>query len=690
MQTLDRLVADPVRSSVTARWLPALVLLALGFVLVPWVHTCQLSCVPGDLADARFNGVVLEHFHRWLHGQETSLISPRFFFPMPGALTFSDNHWGTAWIYSAYRMMGWDRYQAFDLWYLTGYLANFVVTHVVFRRLRFSPMASALAAFAFTFAMPAIARHGHAQLTYRLMLPIGLLLWQRFVADGRWRWIAGLAVAVVVQFYISIYLGYFMLLLLVAWCVAQWGIEGTGPRAWFAQWKHWRLPGVRRELVCASVVIVLAGVALIGLMGPYLYYSRLYGFERSIEEIATLLPRPASYLLADHSSIWARFSALLGADVPMRHEQQIFFGAGMLGLAALGVWRSELRTRWVALAAVILLVLLTLSVHGVSLYLLLAKLPGVGSVRAMARIGLAMALPLAVLVAMGADALRRARIGWQLLAAALALLMVVEAATVRTAKFDIAEARARIDVLQTELPPRLADDQILFNPARAEIPTSVSELDGVILAQDLGHPTLNGYSGNLAPGYEPRVQDTPCAQAMLRAHVGRERGELTPAVARALDDVVLVGQGACESQDVSSLPLADAPRLQLHIVSITRQDDGYLVHARIVNATGCKLNTTGLLPEPLRLSWQIVGETRTLDAAAWVPRIDLPGQAILAVDETRDVDFVVPAPASRGSAIAISAVLEGRAWLHDHGLSVPIAAIELPTGAAGADNAASF
>lgn len=684
MQTLDRLAADPVRSSTAARWLPPLLLLALGFVLVPWAHTCQLSCVPGDLGDARFNGVILEHFHRWLSGHESSLISPRFFFPVPGALTFSDNHWGTAWIYSLYRLMGWDRYQAFDLWYLTGYLANFTVSHIVFRRLRFSPLASALAAFAFTFAMPAIARHTHAQLNYRLMLPIGLLLWQRFVVDGRWRWIAGLAVAVVVQFYISIYLGYFMLLLLAAWGVAQWGIEGIGPRRWFAQWQQWRQPAARRELAWSSAILVVAGIALVALMAPYLYYSRLYGFVRSVEEVATLLPRPASYFLADTSWVWARFSALLGADVPMRHEHQIFFGVGALGLAALGVCRSALRTRWVALASIALLILLTLSVHGVSLYMLLAGLPGIGSVRAMARIGVALALPLAVLVAIGVDTVRRGRIVWQLLAAVLALLMVVEAATIRTAKFDIADARRRIATLQHGLPSPLAGERVLFNPIRAEVPASISELDGMILAQTLGHSTLNGYSGNLAPGYEPREQHTPCTQAMLRVHAGRDRGRMTAATAAALDDIVIIGQADCEPQTVSILPLADASKLGLRIVSIVRQDDGYHVHARIVNATQSSLNTTGLLPEPLRLSWQVVGPEGTLDAAAWVPRIDLPGQAVLAAGETRDVEFVVPAPGTGGRAIAISAVLEGRVWLHEYGLSVAVAPVETPASAGSA------
>lgn len=124
----------PGNTASVARLVWPLLLLIVGFWLVPLALTCQLQCVPGDLGDARFNNVVLEHFYRWLGGHEASLVSPGFFYPMPGALTFSDNHWGTAWIYAIFRALGWDRYQAFDLWFLCGYLLNFVASHYDDRR----------------------------------------------------------------------------------------------------------------------------------------------------------------------------------------------------------------------------------------------------------------------------------------------------------------------------------------------------------------------------------------------------------------------------------------------------------------------------------------------------------------------------------------------------------------------------
>ncbi|MEN5426727.1 hypothetical protein ABE522_10250 [Stenotrophomonas pennii] len=669
-------------STVASRWLAPLLLFAVGFILVPWAHTCQLSCVPGDMADARFNGVVLEHFYRWLIGLDTSLLSPSFFYPVPGALTFSDNHWGTAWIYSAYRALGWDRYQAFDLWYLTGFVANYVVCHVVFRRLRFSPLASAVAAFAFTFAMPVLARHGHAQLTYRFLMPVALLLWQRFSVDGRWRWIAGLAVAVVAQFYASIYLGYFTLLLLVAWCLAQWAIEGVGPRRWMAQLLQWRQASVRRELLLVGITLLAAAAAMIALMYPYLHYSKLYGFGRGVEEVLSLLPRPQSYLLADYSALWHVPSSWIGHDVPMRHEQQIFFGVGILGLAALGLLRSGSRVRWVAVSSVVILMLLTMAVGGHSLYLFLAELPGIGSIRAMARIGLVLVLPLSLLVALGVESVRTGALAWKIVAAMFALMMVVEAATLRTDKFGRAQAIERIEALRGRLPSAMPDHAILFNPAGPGVNPAVSELDGVILAQDLGRPTLNGYSGNIAPGYHARDNVAPCVQALYRITAATGNGGVAAAdkaAVGALENIVVLDPLSCKVHASEVLDLANAAGVSIQVASMSKSPaGGYLVSVRVINNTAMALNTQDGLPQPLRLSWQLSGDGAPLDPGAWSTRVDLAGSGILAPQEVREVSFLIP-EAAAGQQIGISAVLEGRAWLHDHGLvptTVPVGGSE--------------
>lgn len=533
------------------RWTPALVLFALGMWLIPVQHTCQLSCVPGDLGDARFNGVVLEHVYRWLMGQETRLLSPAFFHPMPGAATFSDNHWGTAWIYAAFRLLGADRYQAFDLWYLTGFALNFLVSHVVFRRMRFSPLASALAAFAFTFAMPVLARHGHAQLTYRFLLPVGLLLWQRCLQDGRWRWFAALAVVVTLQLYISIYLGYFLLMLLAAWLCADVLLGRLWPSQWLARWQRERQRSSRRERMLSISVMLMTAAAVGLLLYPYLHYARLYGFGRGLGEVAMLTPRPQSYLLADASWVWGSLSRQIGAALPIRQEHQLFFGVGILGLAVLGALRTGTRLAYLACVSLLLLFLLTITFDRYSMYLAVALMPGVGAVRAVARIVMAMALPLALLVAMAVDAAPRGGWGYRVLVALLVLAMGVESITYRAERFSHAEAQARVAALGDRFPADLPAGTVLFNPLRVDEAFYVTELDAVVLAQERSRPTLNGYSGNYPPGYAPEPGFHPCTQVHARRWGAQMFQRRHPDVLSATDvpeRVWVAGLGPCASQ----------------------------------------------------------------------------------------------------------------------------------------------
>lgn len=541
------------RSALALRsWLPALALLVLGMWLIPVQHTCQLSCVPGDYGDARFNGVVLEHFHLWLTGQEPSLLSPTFFHPMPGASTFSDNHWGTAWIYAAFRGLGADRYQAFDLWYLVGFALNFIVCHVVFRRMRFSPLASALGAFAFTFAMPVLYKHGHAQLTYRFLLPVGLLLWQRCMQDGRWRWFAALSLVVMLQLSISIYLGYFLLLLLVAWLAADLLLDRSWPSQWLARWWRERQRSSQRECVLSVVIIVLAGAAVIGMLYPYLHYARLYGFGRSLGEVATMTPRPESYLLADFSRLWGPMSLKIGTGLPARQEHQLFFGVGLLGLALLGALRNSTRTARLACVSLLLLFLLTITIGRYSLYLAVALMPGVGAIRAVSRIVLVMALPLAILVAMAVDAAPAGRWGYRGLVAVLALAMGLESVAYNVSTYNIEDAKARIRALDDRFPRDLPANAVVFNPLRPDEAFYATELDAVILGQERNLPTLNGYSGNYPPGYQPEPELPPCEQAqerLLAAQAAQHRRRAVPLTAPLPDAAWVAGEGRCAASD---------------------------------------------------------------------------------------------------------------------------------------------
>lgn len=67
----------------SVEWLLQIGLLAAifsaGFFGYIMQTTDWLRAIPGDLIDARFNSVILEHLYQWIRGEASELWSPAFF-----------------------------------------------------------------------------------------------------------------------------------------------------------------------------------------------------------------------------------------------------------------------------------------------------------------------------------------------------------------------------------------------------------------------------------------------------------------------------------------------------------------------------------------------------------------------------------------------------------------------------------
>src|SRR5690242_1981686 len=82
----------------------ALPLLLVGVFCYLLRVTDAFRAVPGDLGDARFNSVILEHLYQWTSGFAASLWTPSFFYPARGTMAFSDNHFGSGLAYVLSRL----------------------------------------------------------------------------------------------------------------------------------------------------------------------------------------------------------------------------------------------------------------------------------------------------------------------------------------------------------------------------------------------------------------------------------------------------------------------------------------------------------------------------------------------------------------------------------------------------------
>ncbi|HQV72691.1 MAG: hypothetical protein WAR01_01390 [Dokdonella sp.] len=662
--------------------LPALLALAFGLFGIVLPQSDFFRAIPGDLGDARFNGLILEHVFRWLSGIDASLWSPGFFFPFPGALTFSDNHFGTVGVYALLRMFGLSAEVAFIGWFTFAYVANFLCACYVLRRFGLTASGSALGAFVFAFAMPVLVQAGHAQLGYRFAVPLAILALHRLLRDGHPAQLGWLGFWVTLQFYCSIYLGYFLLLLLGGYLLAAYLVPSSAPGfmrpdriiAGLIRWP------VRGELWRCIGVLLACVIALFALFAPYAYYADLYGLVRNPADIDRMLPRIGSYLLADSSRLWGRFSQHLGG-IPMRQEHQMFVGVAACLLALVGIARGASHWLKVSALALALLVVLTLNVSGLSLYAFVEQLPMANAIRAVSRIGLVMVFPLGLLAGAGFDRLvvgSRGRAG-PILAVVLTILLLLECATLQTLSVPLSVWRDRLALRLAEVPAALPADAIVYVPRQPNEPQFMTELDGMNVAQRLGRNTINGYSGNSPPGFGQTID--PCDDLIDRltgyAHFMRLEIAQVDALARrvfvvgATLECALPGALPARMHFKGALPNAAFARVHVEIAGVAIANAQQLeVELVVSNGLDTVLASVSESNQPIRFSWRFVSADSGVPVSTdWATRSEL--RKDVPAHAREQLRLLIDAPIAPGRyRLEMTLLQENVAWFHERGMPI--------------------
>lgn len=486
-----------------------------GFVMrsVQW-----FSAAPGDLGDPRLNSYFLEHVWLWMSGANVSLWSPAFFYPFANILGFSDNHFGSVLFYALFRWFGLSREYAFDAWFVCGAILNFAACFWVLKQWRLHTIASAFGAFVFAAALPVLMADNTAQLNYRFAIPLAwFFCYQGLNQNGVHQrvWYVGLmAICVAQQFLSSIYLGLLLVYCLAALCLSWWWLA---PRP-----VHQHSSDDRSKNALGWVLIVIATAMTLALLWQYHHIARQYGLTRDHAQVLGMLPTLSSYVLSDRSWIASIWSSNLGYFA-QRQENQLFIGLGPILFLGIGLYlcvRSTLAQRLlpagvpqlgkVALFSCAIVWLMTLQVFGYSLYALLIQLPGVSAIRSVGRVMLVLLFPVSIVVAITAHAwqewLTRNMPSAQRIAIiflawfAPAMALLPESLWARHDTTPLSAWQARMSHMKMLLPPTVQPDAILFVPRQGAQASWAGELDGMLIAQDLGYPTLNGYSGSLPPG----------------------------------------------------------------------------------------------------------------------------------------------------------------------------------------------
>jgi hypothetical protein len=482
-----------------------------AFFAVPVARLGGLALMPGDLGDARLNNYFLENCYLFFAGRGNSLWHLGFFHPFPYVLGFSDNLFGSAPVYALARVLTGQPDTAYQLWFLFAYAANFAAAYYALRHLGASPVAASAGALIFAFALPTTAHAEHAQLHYRFGLPLAIACFVHFLDGKSWRSLFAAGAWMVWQFYCSIYMGFFTLLLLVAAALAYVAYTGMArkilPGRLAAEFlSRWRAQAPReRWKIVAGLVLLLGLLAL--LFYPYQQVAHLYHAKRPWSEVASMLPRLQSYFLADASRIWSAPGSALFARLPMRNEHQMFIGAVPMVLALLGLFagcREKNRLVFALMSGMLgITIVVTLYFGGYSLWHLLYRLPLASAIRAMTRVDQALLFPCAYLAAVAIDQLRSRQrwiARWIWIVVIPLLLIECSATTMNVSAKQV--WRNRLQATEAKLPRQLPEDAVVFI-AQGRGPFYAEELDAMWAALSRGVKTLNGYSGYYPPGYSP-------------------------------------------------------------------------------------------------------------------------------------------------------------------------------------------
>ena len=665
-------------------------LFAISFFLTPFTLLDHLTLMPGDPGDARLNNLFLENIYEFIVRRSDSLWNLGFFYPFPFSGGFSDNLFGSSIAYLVPRFVNVEPFTAFQLWFLFGYVANFASAYYALRRLELGVVAASVGALVFAFALPTTGHMVHAQLQYRFGIPLAAFFYFQFLERKEWRLLAIAGAWLVWQFYCGIYMGFFTLLLLAAmtalFLIGRLSPKRFAPGALIREFgRDWAAIGAGRKIILLIAFAALAALLAL-LFYPYLRVSRLYTGTRSWEEIATMLPRPRSYLLSDASKLWAPHGSAVFASLPMRAEQQMFFGAVPLVLALIGAvvgYKTRRPTLYLLAGSMILVVLMTISVGHFSLWRFFYWLPLASAIRAMCRLDQALLFPLAYLCGVGVDELRtRRRWAPQLILMAALPALIFEFSDVSMSFSSKQEWVDRLALEDHAVPAGLPRTAILLFAQKGPYP--YSDIDAMWVAMDRGLKTMNGYSGLLPPGESLEFGDD-CAEAPRRVDAylafNRQPNDAEQ-YRRLINRVVPVGLKFCDPAWLASQPqftVTDRAYTEQEIRNIaytfvrTEKADGRTkVFFTIKNAGKTAIAASSSVGYPIRVSWRYLDPT---------------GKPVSGWDTRRDIPFDIPAhgalpmwiaidPAMEvaGGTLEISLVQDGRFWAHDIGvkpLSIP-------------------
>ena len=487
-------------------WIPVCVLgVLVAFHPTIFSGFRQMQVDPGD---TRLVNYFLEHGYRWATGQlhGSGFWNPRYFFPQQNVLAYSETLLGVGPLYWIWRGLGMGPESSFQVWLILVSVLNFVAVFTFLKRWFVSnPCIAAVGAYLFAFGSPRINQLIHPQLLAQFfpvlaLHALGYILGAARLtrsATAKRSWLFVFFAASVLQLYSGFYHGWFLGFCLVIGFL--WSLSSRQIRA-----RYWLL--LREDWLWIAGLGLVSAVALLPLARHYQFAAGSVGVRRFDDVVSMIPPLQAWFHLGTWNLLYSwLFQIKLFKIIPLEHEQRIGIGIVSFGLVILGIYLGVRRTQKQVALKVLFLTFATLFVvflqfNGYTLFrYIFSWFPGASGLRGFCRVGVFLLLSHAIALVLALDWVRK----WskQGLVVALSLFCMTEQ-VVSTVSFNWRGYRRQFETVKQAIGPRCG--YFLYSPILG--PDSFPgvwkyQIDAMWAQLESGVPTLNGYSGNMPPGW---------------------------------------------------------------------------------------------------------------------------------------------------------------------------------------------
>jgi hypothetical protein len=508
---------------------------SLVFFYAQW--SSGFKRIMGNSGDTRLIVYLNEHWYLVLKGAE-AWRSPPFFYPTKGVLGYTDTFFLWQPVYAPFRLFGADPFLAFQLSIVALSLLGFVSFVVLVRSIFSAPLPAAIVgAPVFTFANNLSQHAGSPQMFGIYFAPaialVGLWSWRRRVRRPLVSVVLALCFgALCALFLFSTYYAAWLTLLsagVVFVLAFLFGPKAMAVGCAAGLRSGWRT--ILGGLVGAAIGIIpflMTYVPVLDQLGGR-HYGRVLSSAPSVNYLWNVTPGNIfwRHLLGVHMA--PPRPAAVGFSYAVT---PVLLGTVIVGAVVL-VW--AVARRWVRLdpvvrltlalcCASIVLAVLPVETSAGSLWSIVWHLPGATAIRAIARVEVANDLVTALaLVGLITEAvrqwgrLRRSTILRTLGVAVLCVIIVEQAHT--SVSTDLNRGAQNAVLASVPTPPIGCTSFFVVDSVRNSMKYYEYQTEAMVIAQHVGVPTINGYSGDTPPGWKLLYPTSPNYTAAVRAWV---------------------------------------------------------------------------------------------------------------------------------------------------------------------------